>query len=207
MVAHIRRPSASHRVSKEGDGEISRPRDDLGAQSTMVVANAQPAPPRSQRRGRSSFGAIPAIDALRNRLRILGPAQQPRRSPTGETRFATESQWSSPPELQTTQAAVPFVERLAVQLQARRRAGLSILHRCPCGGIVSCNGLFDGRNHGLKTDNPLAVKCSTRPMRAFPSGGKQRENSMRVESAPFVTLPDRNALASAADMSAPDNRR
>jgi hypothetical protein len=35
-------------------------------------------------------------------------------------------------------------ERLAVQLQARRRAGATILHRCPCGGIV-CNGLFDSK--------------------------------------------------------------
>ena len=37
------------------------------------------------------------------------------------------------------------VERCAVQLQARRRVGASILHRCPCGGIVSCNGRFDTR--------------------------------------------------------------
>ena len=36
------------------------------------------------------------------------------------------------------------VERFAVQQQARRRVGFSILHRCPCGGIVCCNGLFGG---------------------------------------------------------------
>jgi hypothetical protein len=34
-------------------------------------------------------------------------------------------------------------ERSAVQLQARRRVGLSILHRCPCGGIDSCNGMLN----------------------------------------------------------------
>ena len=31
-------------------------------------------------------------------------------------------------------------ERLAVQQQARRRAGASMLHRCPGGGIDCCNG-------------------------------------------------------------------
>ena len=38
--------------------------------------------------------------------------------------------------------ALSSVERLAVQLQARRRVGLSILHPCPCGGIASCNGFM-----------------------------------------------------------------
>jgi hypothetical protein len=37
-----------------------------------------------------------------------------------------------------------IVERFAVQQQARRRVGVSILHRCPCGGIVCCNGLLAG---------------------------------------------------------------
>jgi len=37
-------------------------------------------------------------------------------------------------------------ERLAVQLQARRRVGLTILHRFLCGGIDSCNGMLDA--HG-----------------------------------------------------------
>jgi hypothetical protein len=33
-------------------------------------------------------------------------------------------------------------QRLAVQLRARRRVGTSMILRCPCGGIVSCNGMF-----------------------------------------------------------------
>jgi len=40
------------------------------------------------------------------------------------------------------------VERFAVQLQARRRVGPSILHRCPSGGIVSCNGFMPASSHG-----------------------------------------------------------
>lgn len=36
------------------------------------------------------------------------------------------------------------VQRLAVQQQARRRVGVSILHRCPCGGIAAtaCSAAF-----------------------------------------------------------------
>ena len=35
------------------------------------------------------------------------------------------------------------VERLAVQRRGRRRASFSMLHQCPCGVPVRCNGLFD----------------------------------------------------------------
>jgi hypothetical protein len=40
-------------------------------------------------------------------------------------------------------------QRLAVQRRARRTNGSLMLLQCPCGGIVRCNGLFDGR-----TTNP-----------------------------------------------------
>ena len=34
-------------------------------------------------------------------------------------------------------------QRFAVQLQARRRTGFSMILQSPCGGIASCNGMFD----------------------------------------------------------------
>ena len=34
-------------------------------------------------------------------------------------------------------------QRLAVQRRERRRTGSSMLHQCPCGVPVRCNGLFD----------------------------------------------------------------
>ena len=37
------------------------------------------------------------------------------------------------------------VERLAVQRRARRTSSSLMLLRFPCGGIVRCNGLLDGR--------------------------------------------------------------
>ncbi len=37
------------------------------------------------------------------------------------------------------------VQRFAVKLRARRLAVALMLHQCPCGGIVSFNGLFDSR--------------------------------------------------------------
>jgi hypothetical protein len=49
------------------------------------------------------------------------------------------------------------VERLAVQQQARRRVGPAILHRCPCGGIVCCNGMFDSPAHCEQSDGMVAV--------------------------------------------------
>jgi hypothetical protein len=39
-------------------------------------------------------------------------------------------------------------ERLGVQLQARRQVVVTILHRCRCGGIDSCNAMFDGVKNG-----------------------------------------------------------
>jgi hypothetical protein len=37
------------------------------------------------------------------------------------------------------------VERFAVQRRSRRTNGSLMLHQCPCGGFVRCNGLFDSR--------------------------------------------------------------
>ena len=41
------------------------------------------------------------------------------------------------------------VERLAVQLQARCRVGITILHRSPCGAIDSCNDPVFQRYYAL----------------------------------------------------------
>jgi len=99
MAAHIRRSSAGHRVSAE-----ARPRDqppERRSRRRIYAGRRQrpPAQPRSQRRSHSSFGAIPAVAALRNRLRILRTPTRPRRLSSSEPRIATESRWSSPPEL------------------------------------------------------------------------------------------------------------
>ena len=34
-------------------------------------------------------------------------------------------------------------QRLAVQRRARRTSGSLMLHQCPCGGVVRCNGLLN----------------------------------------------------------------
>jgi hypothetical protein len=52
-------------------------------------------------------------------------------------------------------------ERLAVQQQARRRVGASILRRCPCGGIVCCNGLFDSAYLQLVNDFASDAQVAT----------------------------------------------
>ena len=61
------------------------------------------------------------------------------------------------------QAAAPFVQRFAVKLRARRLAGPLMLHQCPCGGIVSFNGLLDGRISGTRISSRLSMD----PMRAL----------------------------------------
>ena len=72
----------------------------------------------------------------------------------GEIASPAESWFTSSPELLRPTCAVPLVQRLAVQLQARRRFGLSMILRCLCGGIVSCNGLLAS---GPGTRNVLAL--------------------------------------------------
>ncbi len=39
----------------------------------------------------------------------------------------------------------PHAERFADKLRARRLAGFSMLHQCPCGGIDSFNGFMGAR--------------------------------------------------------------
>ena len=63
------------------------------------------------------------------------PPPQPRTSPTGANGIPTKSRWPSPPELHPPQVADPIVQRFAVQLQARRRAGASILHDVSAAGL------------------------------------------------------------------------
>jgi len=50
--------------------------------------------------------------------------------------FTSESKFECP--LRITAVRLRSAERFAVQLQARRRTGPSILHRCLGGGIDSC---------------------------------------------------------------------
>jgi len=54
---------------RKRDREISRPRPDLGAGATLVVASARPASSRMSRRRQCSFKAILEIDANPPRLR------------------------------------------------------------------------------------------------------------------------------------------
>jgi hypothetical protein len=49
----------------------------------------------------------------------------------------------------TSRCPTTTAQRFAVQRRARRTNGSLMLLQCPCGGIVRCNGLFDGR-----TTNP-----------------------------------------------------
>ena len=117
-----------------------------------MIANSRPScswPPHSlPHRIRCRRVAAPSGQFRRSLPTTFGaepvkPPPQPRKSQTGNNTIAPERRWSSPPELHPPQVAAPLVQRLAVQLQARRRVGLSILHQCPCGGIDSCNGMLD----------------------------------------------------------------
>jgi hypothetical protein len=56
------------------------------------------------------------------------------------------------------------VERFAVQRRARRTNGSLMLLQCPCGGIVRCNGLFDGRTTSLRnfSDQPDPISHQRR---------------------------------------------
>jgi len=66
-------------------------------------------------------GAPP--DCFRRTTSQSGLARIPVTSPT------VEREWAS-------------VERLAVQRRGRRRVGFSMLHQCPCGVPVRCNGML-----------------------------------------------------------------
>ena len=52
------------------------------------------------------------------------------------------------------------VQRYAVQLQARRRTGASILHECPCGGIVSLQRHYGFDSIFLDTRQHISVLIS-----------------------------------------------
>ena len=57
-------------------------------------------------------------------------------------------------------APIASVQCLAVQLQARRRVGATIVRRCPCGGIAICNG-WAGQSRFSGLPGKLAI-CRTR---------------------------------------------
>ena len=61
------------------DRQIGRPRNDRGCKAGPVAASARTASPKSMRRSRCSFSAIPAIDACRLRCRSKTAAAPNRR--------------------------------------------------------------------------------------------------------------------------------
>jgi len=149
MAAHIRRSSAGHRVSAE-----ARPRDqppERRSRRRIYAGRRQrpPAQPRSQRRSHSSFGAIPAVAALRNRLRILRTPTRPRRLSSSEPRIATESRWSSPPELLRSKLrprlsnALPFSSKPAAESVSRFYTGV------PAAGLSAATACSTAGRHSL----------------------------------------------------------
>jgi hypothetical protein len=68
------------------------------------------------------------------------------------------------------------VERFAVQRRARRTSGSLMLLQCPCGGIVRCNGLFDGR-----TTNPRYFSDQANPI-----SHQRRDSTTSVTSAATI---------------------
>ena len=93
-----------------------------------------------------------------------GRRTKPQRSPTGDDTIATEGRWSWPPELPPPQVAAPIVQRFAVQRRARRTSGSLMLHQCPCGGIVRCNGLFGG----IFRRDSIEIRIAMSPMPPSP---------------------------------------
>ena len=155
MVAQVRLCRAGQRASAE-----TRPRD-------------RPAESRSPMQGcagRSQRAACPTEIAVAEPRLLRGNSgdrcppplaqnqssrrHRPRKSPAGDNQIATEGRWPSQPEPHPPQVAAPIVQRLAVQLQARRRVGVSILHDIPAAGLSVCNGLFgcDGTTGWMKVE-------------------------------------------------------
>ena len=56
-------------LPRKRERQIGRSRNDRGCKAAPVAASVRPAPPKSMRRSRGSFSAIPAIDACRPRCR------------------------------------------------------------------------------------------------------------------------------------------
>ena len=93
------------------------------------------------------------------------------------------------------------VERFAVKLRARRLAGSLMLHQCPCGGIVSFNGLFAGlaasaifctQKLGAKPENVRFFTSYSMPQVSVPPS--QIRGSSFVESRTAVKYRAGNAL-------------
>jgi hypothetical protein len=78
------------------------------------------------------------------------------------------------------------VERFAVQRRSRRTNGSLMLHQCPCGGFVRCNGLFDSRATKPRNFSDQAVPISRQ---------RQRFRDLSRADVPrsLVASPDRRA--------------
>jgi hypothetical protein len=79
MVAQVRAEVTASAFPLKRDREISRQRGDREFKTAPLAANARPVPPESMRRGRGSFGAIPAITANHIRRRTSRAAATSRK--------------------------------------------------------------------------------------------------------------------------------
>ena len=121
MVAHLRRRRAGPRALFMPAGQINQPSADGPTKAATIFANGKPAPAPSPS------------------LTWISQPTEPRRELEPRPRDTA----TSPPALNSSHHGRMIVERLGVQLQARRQVVASILHRSPCGGIDSCNAMFD----------------------------------------------------------------
>jgi hypothetical protein len=114
IVAPLRGRAADRRTFADRVREISHPSGDAGAEAEKITAEATAC---------AAPAVTPEPDAVAAMIVDSNIAS------------AAESWFPSPPEPHRPTQAVPLVQRLAVQLQARRRAGVSILHDIPAAGL------------------------------------------------------------------------
>jgi hypothetical protein len=122
MVAYIRLQSAEPRLPPLPAAEINQPSADDPTKAATIFTNGKPAPAPSPS------------------LTWISQPTEPRRKLEPRPRDTATSQ----PALKSSRQGRMIVERLAVQRRGRRRTGSSMLHQCPGGVPVRCNGLLDG---------------------------------------------------------------
>jgi hypothetical protein len=63
-------------------------------------------------------------------------------------------------QLPNSTPSTKSVQRFAVQRRTRRTSGSLMLHQCPCGGVVRCNGWFDGNGRDQCDSSARAIPRS-----------------------------------------------
>ena len=155
IVAPLRGRAADRCTFADRVREISHPSGDAGAEAEKITAEATAC---------AAPAVTPEPDAVVATIVDSNIASTP------------ESWFPSPPELLRSTQAVPLVQRFAVQRRARRTSGSLMLLQCPCGGIVRCNGLFDGR-----TTNPRYFSDQANPI-----SHQRRDSTTSVTSAATI---------------------